>query len=811
MSGSLTRACAAVACAAVAFATLVSCGGAAPPPEPPPQAPQTSGTLVLDGLKAEVTIARDTWGIPHITAANDDDLYFAQGLVQAQDRLFQMDLWRRSVQGRLSEVLGANFIDRDAMTRRVQFRGDLDAEWASYGPDTRRIAVAFTSGINAWVRRARQQLPEEFVVAGWAPELWRPEDLLNRTDAFLASANAADDLFRARLAAAIGVSRLDRLLPDGTGRGTAIDPAVDLSAITYVVPDTLRRIGTPPFFLTLATPASTAPRPGQDVSQPSRAPAQPSALQQQPTAQADDSAAQARSDDATTGDDPVVPAPRSHAWVVGGARTNTGAPLLAVQEVDRLRIPSARYLVHLTAPGIDVAGATSPWLPGVGAGHNDRIAWSAVHAPMDTQDVYVERLNPANHRQVERDGRWADLGIDHERVDVKGRARPFEYDRQYSSNGVVIALDRARHLVYTLRWSGAEPGGAAGLAALGLNRARSQAEFEQALTRWHMPVAAYVYADRDGRTSTRVAGRVPARSNETRTLVGAGWDRSRWWTGWLDVASMQRLERPGTVVSDGATSSDERIAEALARPGRRTVEEMLALQTDVRAMRATRLLPLLGDLRVPADLEPVRARLLAWDGHVRADSSDARMYVRWEAAIARELARRAVPAEFVNDLARRIDPVELVVHPGAAWSGADSAAARDALLVGTLRVVAANRSALGSSAYTVSFTHPLGVFDAARRRFDVGPFGLPGYHDTVFATGRSAGPTFRAVFDVGDWDRSRVVVAPGQSGSASSTHYEDLAADWAAPSGVPLAFTTDAVRAVTKEVMVLRPAQHPIR
>ena len=167
--------------------------------------PACPGHSSVDGLSAPVRVVRDRWGVPHIVASTRDDLFFAQGFVQAEDRLFQMDLWRRSVQGRLAEVLGANFVSRDAMTRRIQYRGNLDDEWASYGPDTRAIASAFVRGINAWVAIARERPPEEFVLAGWTPELWRPEDLLNRTDAFLASGDAQAEVFRARLVAAVGV------------------------------------------------------------------------------------------------------------------------------------------------------------------------------------------------------------------------------------------------------------------------------------------------------------------------------------------------------------------------------------------------------------------------------------------------------------------------------------------------------------------------------------------------------------------------------------------------------------------------------
>src|SRR6266851_4492917 len=237
----------------IASACSAACGRRAAPPPLRALSPQVSGTLAVDGLSTPVRVVRDRWGVPHIRAGNQDDLFFAQGFVQAQDRLFQMDLWRRSVQGRLSEVLGPNFIDRDAMTRRVQYRGALDVEWASYGPDTRAIASAFTRGINAWVGLARERSPEEFVLAGWAPEFWRPEDLLNRTDAFVSSHDAQDEVFRARLVTAVGAARADRLLPAARGP-TVVPRGLDEAVVSYFVADVLRRIGTAPFFVGLAAP-----------------------------------------------------------------------------------------------------------------------------------------------------------------------------------------------------------------------------------------------------------------------------------------------------------------------------------------------------------------------------------------------------------------------------------------------------------------------------------------------------------------------------------------------------------------------------
>ena len=218
--------------------------------------PPVSGSLEVEGLSAPVRVTRDRWGVPHIVAATRDDLFFAQGFVQAEDRLFQMDLWRRSVQGRLAEVLGSNFVGRDAMTRRIQYRGPLAEEWASYGPETQAIASAFVRGINAWVTIARERLPEEFRLAGWSPELWRPEDLLNRTDAFVASADAQAEVFRARLIAAVGAPRAAALL--GGDAPASVPAGVDLATMTFQVGDSLRGIGTQPFFTALAGPSQSA-------------------------------------------------------------------------------------------------------------------------------------------------------------------------------------------------------------------------------------------------------------------------------------------------------------------------------------------------------------------------------------------------------------------------------------------------------------------------------------------------------------------------------------------------------------------------
>jgi penicillin G amidase len=445
----------------------------------PPLAAQTTGTLPLEGLAASVRIVRDTWGVPHIYAQNEGDLFFAQGFVQAQDRLFQMDLWRRSVQGRLSEVLGPNFIERDAMTRRIQYRGDVSADWASYGPGARTIADAFVRGVNAWVAMARERPPEEFALAGWKPDLWRADDLLNRTEAFTGSGGALDDVFRARLIATVGAARARLLLP-GERAFDAL-PRVDLAAVPDLVGDAIRRVGTPPFFLGLAAPVIEG-----TVRMPAVAQRNP-------------------------------------------AESGT------VRTLDH---PSHRYFVHLNAPGWSVIGATAPWRPGVAAGHNDRVAWTAEPFDADTQDIYVEKLNPANPRQVEDNGRWVDIETRKDWIAVRGRKTPVDFERETTRHGVIVASDRERHLAFALRWSGSEPGTAAELGALALDRADSLAAFRSALARWKMPARRMTYADVDGVRASAIAALVPVRRGWSGGLPVPGWTGAAEWAGWMTTADL---------------------------------------------------------------------------------------------------------------------------------------------------------------------------------------------------------------------------------------------------------------------------------
>ena len=754
-----------------------------------PATTQVSGSLALRGLTAPVRIVRDRWGVPHLYAANQADLFYAQGFVQAQDRLFQMDLWRRAAQGRLSEVLGANFIERDAMTRRMQFHGDLAAEWASYGPEAHAIADAFVRGINALVDVVASGPPEEFALAGWRPEHWTADDLLNRTDAFAASANARDEVLRARLVAALGIHQAGALSQAAFASPLDVPRELDVKTIGYVIGDALREVGTPPFFSGLAAPVAARFK----TEEPQ-----------------------------LTG---------SNAWAVRGERSATGAPLLAADPHRGLDHPSLRYIVHLNAPGWNVIGAAAPWLPGVIIGHNDQVAWAMTSRAADVQDLYVEKMNPANPHQVELAGRWVDTKIIAEPITVKGKAKPFPFERESTSHGVIIASDRGRHLAFSVRWTGFEPGAAAELAAPAVDRAQSLDELRAALQRWKLPAATFVYATREGQVGTEAAGWVPARTMWNGTLPAPGWTgRYEWGTlrPESDRPPPREASRGHVVSANDSVARARRIDDVLSASAVRGVvrptgvDDFKRLQQDTLAWNAEQLVPLLAAVHSGrAEVEDALSRLLKWDRRLVTGSTEATLYVFWERSLLRRLWRKRLDGSLADELsARSINVlVPAMTKPSSLWFTGDATRARNELLLTAmedaleaLRARQTDRPLTWGSLHTALFRHPLAVTSAARRRFNVGPFARAGYADTVMSTGgvdseQTTGATFRVIVDVGNWDRSLAMNAPGQSGAPASAHFADLANLWAAGDYFPLLFSETAVQNASESTLTLVPVR----
>jgi len=750
---------------------------------------QTSGTLRVPGLARPVTVLRDRWGVPHIYAETQDDLFFAQGFVAAQDRLWQMEIWRRTGEGRLAEVLGPEAVERDRFARLLRYRGDLDAEYQSYAPDARGIIEAFVRGVNAFIAASRDRPPVEFELAGFRPEPWTPEVCLTRMAGFGMTGNAQMEVLRARLGAALGWQLADEVIPAAPPRPLESQPRTGLEGID----DKLLALPNAAFAPLLFKPQDGGKRP-QDGS---------------------------------------------NNWVIDGSLSATGKPLLANDPHRALTLPSLRSMVHLVAPGWNVIGAGEPALPGVSVGHNDRVAFGFTIAMIDQQDLYIEETNPANPHEVRFQGGWEPMRIERETIRVKG-GEPVVAELEFTRHGPVIHEDRERHRAYVLRWVGSEPGTAGYLGSLSLDRVRDWPGFRKALERWKLPSENLVYADVDGNIGWQVAGLTPVRKGWSGLLPVPGSGEYEW-QGFLAAAELpnafnpprhflatanHNILPPGYPRELGYDWGDPtrflRISEILGAGGsqRFSVADFQRLQNDEVSPPARVLVSLLrGAKGAGPDLRPWIEKLAQWDGTLARDSAAAALYEIWTARLVPAVFKSRLPKEWLPAVAGPVLAVDLLRDPKPAWFGSDPKAGRDAVLFSSLEAaVAEAKTKLGPDPKTwrwgglhkTALQHVLATDPERKALFGVSPVERGGDGTTVdVAVGPgfdvAHGASYREILDLADWDRSVAVNSPGQSGQPGSPHYNDLLPLWAEGKYFPLLYSRGKVEAESPERLVLTP------
>src|SRR5438128_2092786 len=389
--------------------------------------------LRIEGLSEPVEILRDRWGIAHIYAKSEHDLFFAQGYNAARDRLFQRELWRRNATGTVAEMLGPQELKRDVGVRLHMFRGDLEAELAWYHPHGPAIVNAFVDGINAYVAEAERDpatLPLEFRLLGIRPGRWTSAVVISRHNGLLS--NIQQEVGFAQAVRAVGADKVKGLAHFEPGDpDLSVDPAVDLSLVTGRILELYRAFREPLKF----TPDEIVPR-FRRVARGGRSGA------------------------AVVGDDrPRARDIGSNNWIVSGRLTRSGKPMMMNDPHRTQAAPSLRYWVHLVAPGWNVIGAGEPMLPGVSIGHNEHGAWGLTIFGSDGEDLYVYDTNPANANQYRYRGAWEDMRVVAETIPVKGRA-PAPVTLKYTRHGPVLFEDGAHHEAYALRAAWMEIGSA---------------------------------------------------------------------------------------------------------------------------------------------------------------------------------------------------------------------------------------------------------------------------------------------------------------------------------------------------------------
>ena len=747
------------------------------------------GELVLPGLQQPVEVLRDRWGVAHIYAKNSHDLFLAQGYVVAQDRLFQLDLWRRVGLGELAEIYGESSLEGDRFARLMLYRGDMEAEWASYSPDAREIATAFTAGINAWIDQVGDRLPIEFQVLGYRPKKWRPEDILARMSGLIMVSNWEKELSRARLIAEVGVERARQLSPTDPPVEYAPDPQLDLSL--FAAP------------ITAGFQAATRPL-------------------------------------------KFVPAQtESNNWVVDGTLSASGQPLLASDPHRSTTLPSLRYLVHLNAPGWNVIGAGEPALPGVAIGHNDRVAWGFTIVGTDQADVVVEETDPQNPRQSRVGDRWEAMRVVEEAIVVKGREQPVKTELRFTRNGPVIYQDETKRVAIALKWVGSEPGAAAYLASLSVARVQSAGELVQALERWKIPALNFVFADVTGQIGWVAAGLTPNRPHHLGILPVLGATGQAEWRGFLSVADLPQIHNPPrhfvatanhNILPPGYSRSIaydwsspyrfQRIEQRLTAGSRFTIEDFQSIQHESTSLLAQQLVQIVRNQpqAFSSEQAPFVKLLTAWDGKLSRESSAAAIYSVWLQELMNRFYAKRIPQSLKlerGDLRSHPVLVANLVEPRESIFGSQPAAVRDQLLNDALAAAIQRlQQRLGNDPqtwqwgqlHTATFEHPLGGFGAAHQQaWNVGPVARSGDSTTPNNTRANDefrqihGASYRHIFDLADWDRGVATSTPGQSGQPGSPHYDDLLPLWANEQYFPLRFSRQAVEGVTANRLMLRP------
>jgi penicillin amidase len=737
--------------------------------------PKTSGSVQLSGLDGPVEVVRDKDGVPHIFAGTDNDAFFALGYVHAQDRMWQLEFQRRIGAGRLSEILGEATLDTDKFLRTLGPYRAAETAWPALNPDVQAAFTAYTAGVNAWIDE-EHTLPPEFLILGVKPEPWDVLDSVvwAKMMAWDLGDDYAMELLRARLTLALGPERAAEILPAYPEDGiTILDDSEFSSEFSASAADGLLKMDTllqEKFQLR-----------GLDVG--------------------------------------------SNNWVIAGTRTDSGLPILANDMHLGARIPSIWYLAELQGDNLHITGVTFPGLPLVPSGHNENIAWALTNVGPDVQDLYIERINPANPNQYEVDGEWVDMEIVEELITVKGEDEPIHWAARSTRHGPLISDVSETATPLALRWVSLDPGDTTINAFSRVNYANNFEEFVDALEEYVAPSQNFIYADKEGNIGYQVPGKIPIRANPDHSgmFPVPGWNSEYEWAGWIPFDELPRAYNPekgyiatanNKVVSDdypylisntwAPPYREERISQLIEEMSSNgetiSVDDIKLIHGDQASAETQDLLPYLLTME-PADERQAQALeiLRAWDGVSSMDAAAPAIYQAWFTALGRALFEDDLRGDLYDEMASRTHSLflaEIAANPEANGHWCDN------VLTPAIESCA-DTTGEALDAALDDLTERMGENmekwrwgDVHRTQYPHNPFSevpllKPIFHRSIenggdgytvdVAPARQTDlynqyhvPSQRHIIDMSDLNNSLFIHTTGQSGNVLSKHYDDF-------------------------------------
>lgn len=771
--------------------------------------------VAIKGIKDQIVIRRDDRGVPYIEAKNDEDLYFAQGYAAAADRLWQMDLYRRTARGELAEILGAgpnnSVLNQDKLYRTYGFTHVAEAENANASQRARTMLEAYARGINAYAASLDpKSMPPEFQLLQYQFRPWTPVDSHAVVKLFFLALSETwrIDILRQALSVLPAEKRAE-LLPE-------ISP-ID---VLVVGKDSVSKVAT----ARLKREAVS----NETLSKLAQNQAVAVAALDRVGLYAEEMAA-------------------SNNWVVSGKRTVTGKPLLANDPHLRPSTPSIWHMLHLSAPGVRVAGVGTAGLPGVILGHNDRIAWGFTNVGPDVQDLYVENFDPENPKRYRTPSGWQDAVVRREEIKVRKGFGSSEHDVvthevTVTRHGPIIFEGDGKR--YALRWTALDPTKNNADLQYTLNRARNWKEFNAALQLFTAPTQNIVYADVDGNIGYHVAGVVPIRKSGDGSVPYDGSTDAGEWTSYIPVSKLPALFNPpsGIIITANqrivGTDYPYFLTHHWAQPYRaRRIHDLLHEKPKLSSQDFRRVLgdvysiagvffareavKLLRPTLTPAD-EKLRATLDAfekWDGRANADSTVAPIVSQMRLAFRSRLIAGALGPDLArsfqwSNFDTTLDRV-LKDQP-AAWLPKEFSSYADLLRASYDDAIRNLTNSLGAdqSKWTwgdlvkARFPHALGSVPLVGALFTIPAVPQDGTGGLIGATVNvGSSVSMRLIADLSDWDKSQQQITPGQSGLPKSPHWSDQLADWRAVTPREFPFTPAAVTKAAKETLVLEPVK----